>query len=592
MAHVPPLAELIAGAEEIAAVDGRTYARAAIVLELGADVPGGVQFYCPAGAWPHSIAGRIAARDAKIAELEQRLASLGALPAGSAPAAPQLPTPQLQPLAPPQPRRRKMRARDRERARVVCNFCRTTLESNRHRAAHEQVCLDNPNRRTPRNVADAEGMLMCSRCKERKPATREHFYFKTSETPGGAPYIRMPCIACQNAIRAAALAPNVANLQTPCNFCGCVGLKGADAWKSNAQRGAHMACCSRKHGGVRRDATAQPQPRPATRDEDDEPEDPDEHTAGGVSDSTTIYLREIGRAPLLTAEREIELGALRIAGDAAAVELERRRDELDAEQRAELERRVAGGAAARAELVESNLRLVVSIAKKYRSPTRDMLELIQEGNIGLMRSAEKFDPAAGARFSTYAHWSIQQAIHRSLAQHERLVRLPVHVHDALGRIWRAWHPLEQRLGRKPQAADIAAELDMPLKKVEQLLTANVMPKRLDEPLESATGERNRNTLGDVTPDLVTPSPEEHAEQHERRRVAEQLLAQLPERHADVLRQHFGFVDGEPQRYAEIGRAGGFSRERARQMREEAIAMLREHIAAEPRVAEQLAELIA
>jgi RNA polymerase primary sigma factor len=286
-------------------------------------------------------------------------------------------------------------------------------------------------------------------------------------------------------------------------------------------------------------------------------------------DSVQSYLNEIGRVRLLTAAEEVELAERMERGAAARARLASGEALLPlarAALRADSER----GEEARQHLIQANLRLVVSIAKKYIGRGLSLLDLIQEGNIGLMRAVEKFDPRAGNRFSTYATWWIRQAVTRSLAEQSRTIRLPVHMSDSVGQVKRATEKLQHGLGRRPTVDEIARALDQPVDRVTKVLEAARMPISLATPV----GEEGNHTLGDFISDNGLSAPIEAAAQRLMRQDLETALGQLTERERKILNLRYGILDGRHRTLEEVGRELGMTRERARQIEAEALRRLR------------------
>ena len=261
-----------------------------------------------------------------------------------------------------------------------------------------------------------------------------------------------------------------------------------------------------------------------------------------ISDPLRVYLRELAAAPLLTPEEEIELAQRIEAGD------------MEALQR----------------FVRANLRLVVSIAKRYIGRGLSLLDLIQEGNIGLMRAVEKFDWRRGYRFSTYATWWIRQAITRAIADQGRTIRLPVHMTDSITRYHRVMTQLSQELGRPPRPEEIAEALSVQPEKIAQIVRAAQRAVSLDRPLS----EEDETSLGDLIADEVSQSPEEVAEESLMRRDIHEALEVLSPRERLVLQLRYGLTDDQPRTLAEVGNMLNISRERVRQIENEALRKLR------------------
>jgi RNA polymerase sigma factor (sigma-70 family) len=294
-------------------------------------------------------------------------------------------------------------------------------------------------------------------------------------------------------------------------------------------------------------------------------------------DSVGLYLDEIARTPLLDAATEVELSKTIEAGLFA--------DHLLADGRVgrrkggapgyatqeELEWLAADGRRAQERFLTANLRLVVSIARKYGRSQMPLLDLVQEGNTGLIRAVEKFDYAKGFKFSTYATWWVRQAITRGIAQQARVVRLPVHVVEELNQIGSARRTLERQLGREPEAEEIAAELGMDLDRVLDLMRWGRDHVSLDTPVD----EDGDTSLGDLVARETMPGPDSTVLSLEARERLERLIAVLDERSADVVRSRYGLLDGRQQKLADIAARHGISAERIRQIEREAIARLRE-----------------
>jgi RNA polymerase sigma factor (sigma-70 family) len=293
-------------------------------------------------------------------------------------------------------------------------------------------------------------------------------------------------------------------------------------------------------------------------------------------DSVGLYLDEIARNPLLDAETEVELSKTIEAGLMAEHLLREGRvgrkkggaPKYATEE--ELEWLAEEGRKAVRRFTEANLRLVVSIARKYGRAQMPMLDLIQEGNTGLIRAVEKFDYTKGYKFSTYATWWVRQAITRGIAQQARVVRLPVHVVEELNQVGSARRTLERQLGRDPEPEEIAAELDMDIERVLDLLRWGREHVSLDSPVD----DDGDTSLGDLMAQETTPSPDLEVLDVESRDRLNSLVELLDERAADIIRSRYGLVDGRQHKLADIGAKHGISAERVRQLEREAIQKLR------------------
>ncbi|WP_435769245.1 sigma-70 family RNA polymerase sigma factor [Nocardioides sp. SYSU DS0651] len=293
-------------------------------------------------------------------------------------------------------------------------------------------------------------------------------------------------------------------------------------------------------------------------------------------DSVGLYLDEIARTPLLDAAREVELAKTIEAGLFAEHLLSegrvgRRKGGAPKQAtREELEWIAEEGRKATTEFINANLRLVVSIARKYGRAQMPMLDLIQEGNTGLIRAVEKFDYAKGYKFSTYATWWVRQAITRGIAQQARVVRLPVHVVEELNQVGGARRTLERQLGRDPEPEEIATELGMEVERVLDLLSWGREHVSLDTPVD----EDGDTSLGDLMAQETAPGPDLTVLDTEARDRLNTLVDQLDDRAADIIRSRYGLVDGRQHKLADIGAKHGISAERVRQLEREALQKLR------------------
>ena len=303
-----------------------------------------------------------------------------------------------------------------------------------------------------------------------------------------------------------------------------------------------------------------------------------EHTSHDVTDDlmaggpASLYLREISRTPLLTADEEVMLAKQLEAGKAARERLER--GVKDSAERARLEDEVAVGDAARIRLIESNLRLVVSVARKYIGRGLSFLDLVQEGNIGLQRGVDKYDWRRGFRFSTYAYWWIRQAVSRAVAEQSRTIRLPVHVVEQLSKLYNAARDLEHQLGRRPTPEEIGEKMGISGERVEEAFRAARVPISL----EKTIGDENDSTLADLVADEAGLAPAEAAEETVFAQAVDRSLSErLTPREAEVLRLRYGLADHRERTLAEVGQAMGISRERARQLEATAMHKLRRDV---------------
>ncbi len=287
-------------------------------------------------------------------------------------------------------------------------------------------------------------------------------------------------------------------------------------------------------------------------------------------DLVRLYLSDIGQFSLLTKDDEARLAQTIEAGNEARRVLERDRGASDVAARRSLRLQVREGDAATRAFVQSNLRLVVSIAKRYQASGLPLLDLIQEGNLGLIHAVEKFDWRKGFKFSTYATWWIRQAITRGIANTGRTIRLPVHAGDTVTRIQKARHRLETLLGRPPTIEELSDDLELSVEKINEALRFAVDPVSLSQPLrEDGDGE-----LGDMVKDLTTPSPFEAAAAALLPREVARLLESLDEREREVLRLRYGLDRGEPRTLEEVGDLFDLTRERIRQIESRALSKLR------------------
>ena len=288
-----------------------------------------------------------------------------------------------------------------------------------------------------------------------------------------------------------------------------------------------------------------------------------------IDDSVGLYFREMGQQNLLSADEEVEL-AKKIEAGRVFEEDEVDETTLSWDERDERANILAMGDAARAHLIRANTRLVVSIAKKYRGRGLQFLDLIQEGNVGLMKAVEKYDYRRGNRFSTYATWWIRQAVTRALANHGRTIRIPAHLGGRISKLYQIAQELEQKLGRQPSPEEIAEHMDVAADRVRWMLRTSRQPVHLERPV----GDESDAELGDFIEDIEAPAPAESVAQNMLTEEIGEILDQLTPREARILRLRYGLQDGESRTLKEVGEMFGLSRERIRQLEKEALRKLR------------------
>jgi RNA polymerase primary sigma factor len=287
-----------------------------------------------------------------------------------------------------------------------------------------------------------------------------------------------------------------------------------------------------------------------------------------TDDTIGLYLKEVSRVPLLTAEEEVELAQRIERGRMAREELAR--GNVNPRRRQDLRRLIEDGWAAREHLITANSRLVISVAKKYMGRGVPFLDLIQEGNIGLIRATKKFDYRRGHKFSTYATWWIRQAVTRAIADQGRTIRVPVHMGDQINKLLRVQHQLTQRLGREPSVEELATALDVPPRKVENMIQVARRPLSLETP----TDDEEDSVLGDFIEDDEAPPPDDTATYNLLREHLEEVLNSLPPREVRILQLRYGLLDGQAYTLEEVGRKMGVTRERVRQIEAQALSRLR------------------
>ena len=311
---------------------------------------------------------------------------------------------------------------------------------------------------------------------------------------------------------------------------------------------------------------------------DDDDDDEDEYSdranenlmeAIEADDTVGLYLKEIGRVALLTAPQEVDL-AQRMERGRDAREQTQTGEVILPEDREKIDILIDDGMAAREHLINANSRLVISVAKKYIGRGVPFLDLIQEGNIGLIRAAKKFDWRRGHKFSTYATWWIRQAVTRAIADQGRTIRVPVHMGDQINRLLRASHQLTQELGRDPTVAELAEALNVTVRKAEQMIQVARRPISLETP----TDDEEESVLGDFIPDEDSPAPAEMVTSQMLREQLSDILDTLPPREVRILQLRYGLLDGETYTLEEVGRKLGVTRERVRQIEAQALSRLR------------------
>ncbi|MFI7612201.1 RNA polymerase sigma factor [Nonomuraea terrae] len=340
------------------------------------------------------------------------------------------------------------------------------------------------------------------------------------------------------------------------------GRKAAEAKTADAARGVTPSEPKPEHLEDVPDDVA------LTEDVDNEQMDLDD-TQSVMGDSVHTYLKSIGRRTLLTAAQEVELARRIEAGLYAEYKLETHPDLPDS-LKDDLYMVVEDGKEAKDHMLEANLRLVVSVAKKYTDRGMSLLDVVQEGNLGLIRAVEKFDYTKGFKFSTYAMWWIRQAIQRGFADSARTIRLPVHVLEMLSKLSRIERDMHQRLGREPTPEELAVELDKTPDQIEELLRTSRQPISLN----ATIGEDGETTIGDLIEDVDSP---EASEIVDRQLLGDQLrgvLDNLSPRESKIMALRFGLVDGKPHTLDEIGKHLGLTRERIRQLEKESLSKLR------------------
>ena len=300
-------------------------------------------------------------------------------------------------------------------------------------------------------------------------------------------------------------------------------------------------------------------------------------------DTIGLYLKEMSRVPLLNMDEELGIARRIETGRNSKLELDRSNGNTAPGHRIELEGEIEDGILAREHLIKANTRLVVSVAKRYIGRGVPFLDLIQEGNLGLMKAVEKFDYHRGFRFSTYATWWIRQTITRSIADQGRTIRVPVHMVDRIRQLYKLTHEMEQTLGRVPTSEELAVKLEVPTSKVEWMTRVSWLPLSLESPIND---DEEDSELGQFVEDQLTPTPIQSAYAKLLREKIEEVLDTLPPREARILRLRFGLENGHNYTLEEVGEKFGLTRERIRQIESKALRRLRH-----PRRSRQLREYL-
>ncbi len=325
-------------------------------------------------------------------------------------------------------------------------------------------------------------------------------------------------------------------------------------------------------------------PRPAVSPEDDESAAgvvarrrhrraermAERHEGGSTSDTVRMYLKEIGRVGLLNGDDERRLAQAIEQGNIAAQMVDAPDVIGDTSERRRLIRQVQAGQRAKSDLIQANLRLVVSIAKRYAGRGMQFLDLIQEGNLGLMRAVDKFDYTKGFKFSTYATWWIRQAITRAIADQARTIRIPVHMVESMNRVLRIQRQMHQDLEREPTLDELAVQSGLDIERVREILRISQDPLSLDSPI----GEEDDSNLADVIADSTAEAPADAATRRMLVRAVEEALSELSEREQEVVKMRYGLIDGQAKTLEEVGREFGVTRERIRQIEAKTLAKLR------------------
>ncbi len=319
-------------------------------------------------------------------------------------------------------------------------------------------------------------------------------------------------------------------------------------------------------------------------DEDEDEDTPEDILNSGQyfddisDDSVRLHLREIGKIPLLTGDEELELAQKVVANreELAEVQEKIKQDELTPSERRKLEAKAAKLSRPKDKMAEANMRLVVSIAKRYSGRGLDFLDLIQEGHTGLLRAVEKFDPDKGFKFSTYATWWIRQAITRAIADQARTIRIPVHMVETINKLLRTQRRMTQELNREPSIEELAKELEMEPEKVEYVIKIKQDISSLDAGVGRDGDDDGESVLGDFIEDEDSATPEESATSQLLKEQVQSVLSSLSEREQKIVKMRFGLENGKSHTLEEVGQEFAVTRERIRQIEAKALAKLRKH----------------
>jgi RNA polymerase primary sigma factor len=392
-------------------------------------------------------------------------------------------------------------------------------------------------------------------------------------TVAAADVIAPPLVAVVDALHAVELTPEVlATLLARINAAGVALVDDMDELDEDEEVRRETRRTNRSSSGGRGDARRETNGKRALGGAAE--------SSGSAEDPVHTYLKEIGRVPLLNAELEVEIAQAIEVGNEAAARLAAHElaesdegpasDLLDTTEQTRNRRMVRKGQRAKDELIEANLRLVVSIAKRYRNRGLAFLDLIQEGNLGLMRAVDKFDHTKGFKFSTYATWWIRQAITRAIADQARTIRIPVHMVETINKVVWAQRQLLQELGREPTIEEVSQRVEFPIDRIREIQRINQDTVSLEQPV----GDEDDFSLSDLIEDRGAVVPDDAATRSLLDAAVREALGHLSEREQDVVRLRFGLDDGKIRTLEEVGREFGVTRERVRQIESKTLAKLR------------------